>query len=67
LTGSVGGQAAADPDHRTADCAADAPLRLAGCDESPPTVRLALFAPALPIDLNVVRVDQHLEITSFLD
>jgi hypothetical protein len=61
LTGSVGGQTAADPDHRTADCAANSPLRLtAGCDESLPTDRLTLFAPALPFDLNVVGMDQHL-------
>jgi hypothetical protein len=61
LTGSVGGQTAADPDHRTADCAANSPLRLtAGCDESLPADRLTLFAPALPFDLNVVGMDQHL-------
>jgi hypothetical protein len=62
LTGSVGGQTAADPDQRSTDGAADAPLRLAGCDESPPTSRLALFAPALPIDFSVVWVDQDLEV-----
>jgi hypothetical protein len=60
LTDSVGGQTAADPDHRSADGAADAPFRLRVCDESPPTSRRALFAPALPIDLNVVGMDQHL-------
>jgi hypothetical protein len=61
LTGSVGGQTAADPDHRTTDCAADAALRLTvGCDESLPTTGLALFASALPLDVNVVGMDQHL-------
>jgi hypothetical protein len=60
LTGSVGGQTAADPDHRTADCAADAAVRLSAGDESLPPTGLALFAPALPIDLNVVGMDQHL-------
>jgi hypothetical protein len=60
-TGSVGGQTATDPDHRTADCTANSPLRLtAGCDESLPTDRLTLFAPALPLDVNVVGMDQHL-------
>ena len=62
MTGSVGSQAATDPDHRSADCAADAPLGPAGCDKSPPSCQLALFAPALLVDLNVVWVDQDLEV-----
>jgi hypothetical protein len=66
LTDSVGGQTAADPDHRSANGATDASLLPAGRDESLPTGRLALLAPALPLDLNVVGMDQHLEITSFL-
>jgi hypothetical protein len=61
LTGSVGGQTAADPDHRATDCAANSPLRLTtSCDESLPTDCLALFAPTLPLDVNVVGMDQHL-------
>jgi hypothetical protein len=65
LTGRFGCQQAADPDHRAADGAADAPLGLAGCDESPPPGRRALFAPTLPFDLNVVGMDQHLESPPF--
>ena len=66
LTDSVGGQTAADPDHRSANGATDASLLPAGGDESLPSDCLALFAPALATDLNVVVKDQHLEFTSFL-
>jgi len=66
LTDSVGGQTAADPDHRSANGATDASLRPTDSDESLPSDCLALFAPALAIDLNVVVKDQHLEFTSFL-
>ena len=31
-----------------------------GCDESLPTTGVALFASALPLDANVVGMDQHL-------
>jgi hypothetical protein len=65
-TGSFGGQAAADPNHRSADGAADAPLRLQRSDESPLPSSLALFALPLPSDVDVHGMDQHLEITSFL-
>src|SRR5512144_1168119 len=65
LTDSVGGQAAADPDHRTAHGATNASLRLGVSDEPSPTRCRAIFAPALPIDFNVVGMDQHLRITSF--
>ena len=66
MTDSVGGQTAADPDHRSANGATDASLLPAGRDESLPPGRGALFAPTLPFDLNVVGMDQHLEFTSSL-
>jgi hypothetical protein len=64
-TSSFGGQAAADPNHRSADGAADSPLRLQRSDESPLAGGLALFALPLPNDVDVHGMDQHLEITSF--
>jgi hypothetical protein len=64
-TCSFGGQAAADPNHRSADGAADSPLRLQRGDEPPLTGSLALFALLLPSDVDVHGMDQHLEITSF--
>ena len=72
MTGSVGSQTATDPDHRSADCAADASLRVARGDKSLLAHFTTLLAPALPISFSVVWVDQdlvvlhqHLEITSF--
>jgi len=65
-TDSFGGQAAADPNHRSADGAADSPLRLQRSDKAPLTRGLALFALPLPNDVDVHGMDQHLEITSFL-
>jgi hypothetical protein len=64
-TCSFGGQTAADPNHRSADGAAESPLRLHRGDESPLACRLALLALPLPSDVDVHEMDQHLEITSF--
>jgi len=66
LTGRVGCQAAADPDHRSTNRASDAARRPGGRGKSLPADGLAQLAPAKPVDLNVVRVDQHLWFTSFL-
>ena len=66
LTDSVGGQTAADPDHRSANGATNASLLPTGGDELPLPGLAALLAPALAIDLNVVGMDQHLGITAFL-
>jgi hypothetical protein len=66
-TGSFGGQAAADPNHRSANGAADSPATgLQRSDESPLPSSLALLALLLPSDVDVHGMDQHLEITSFL-
>ena len=60
-TSSFGGQTAADPNHRSADGAADSPATgLHRGDESPLARCLALFALTLPSDVDVHGMDQHL-------
>jgi hypothetical protein len=59
-TSSFGGQTAADPNHRSADGAANSPLRLHRGDEAPLASCLALLALMLPSDVDVHGMDQHL-------
>jgi hypothetical protein len=59
LTGRVGGQAAADPDHLPADGASDLPRWPTLREQSQALRRSSLLAPAATVDVVLVGMDQH--------